>query len=340
MIKNSHEENRIRDTNSCLISIIIAAGRTNINETLGSLNRQTFKRVNYEILVVSEIQKLRYVENQGAKFIQVETGNPAIKRNKGAAQAQSNILAFIDDDALAPDDWLEKGLLTLKNNPSYCGVGGPNLLPPNTSRKEQLTDIILNSPLLGSGHISYSTKFAEREGKLGEIHLCNFFVLKDVFLDVGGFNEYIGYGGEDTEFIYQIKKKIGKKLLYSSSLYVYHHRREFGWSYVKQRFKFRTNNGRLTWAYPKLYSTNIKFFMPIFGILAYLVLAYKAPFIIFPTLAVYIVVTSTYTIIRHKDFFPTLIFALFVHHLTYTAGIFYGLLIGAIQLRRTLRIKR
>ena len=339
-MNGSREENLVLYTNNCLISVIIAAGRPEIDDTLDSLKRQTLKRENYEIIVVSEIQKLRSVENQGIKFIQVETRNPAIKRNTGASFAQGSILAFIDDDALAPDDWLEKGLLNLQNNPSYCGVGGPNLLPPNANRKEQLTNIILNSPLLGSGHISYSTKFAARQAKLGEIHLCNFFVWKDVFLDVGGLNEYVGYGGEDTEFVYQVKKNLGKKFFYSSEIYVYHHRREFGWSYVKQRFKLRTNNGRLTWAYPKLYSRNLKFSLPIIGILVYLLLIIKMPLIILPTLAIYIAVTSIYTIIRHRDFFPILIFALFVHHLTYAVGIFYGLLIGAIQFRRTLRIRR
>ena len=46
-------------------------------------------------------------------IIQVETRNPAIKRNVGASLARGSVLAFIDDDALAPDDWLEKGLLKL-----------------------------------------------------------------------------------------------------------------------------------------------------------------------------------------------------------------------------------
>ena len=339
-MNGSHEEILTLDTNNCLISVMIAAGRTEINDTLESLKRQTLKSENYEIIVVSEIEKLQSVENQDVKFIQVETGNPAVKRNTGVSSAQGKILAFIDDDALAPDDWLERGFLCLRTNPSYCGVGGPNLLPPNANRKEQLTNIILNCPLLGSGHISYSSKFAVREAKLGEIHLCNLFVWKNVFLDAGGLNEYVGYGGEDTEFLYQVKKKFGKVFLYSSEIYVYHHRREFGWSYVKQRFKLRTNNGRLTWAYPKLYSRNLKFSLPIIGILAYLLIIIRIPLIILPTLAIYIVVTSVYTTIRHRDFFPILIFALFAHHFTYAAGIFYGLLLGAVQFRRTLRIRR
>jgi len=338
--KKIFTSNRDISAKNCLISVIIAAGRTGIDNTLESLKQQTLKQESYEIIVVSEIPQLQSVESQGIKFIRVETRNPAVKRNTGALSAQGTILAFIDDDAFAPNDWLKKGSDCLQNNFSYCGIGGPNLIPPNASRKEQLTNIILNSPLLGSGHTSYSTKFGIREAKLGEIHLCNFFVWKDTFSDIGGFNERIGYGGEDTEFIYQVKKKFKKAFLYSSEIYVYHHRREFGWGYVKQRFKLRTNNGRLTWAYPGLYSKNLKFSLSIVVILVYLVIILQMPIIILPTFAFYIIILSMYTAIKHRDFFPILIFALFIHHLTYAAGIFYGLFISVVQFNRTLCIRR
>lgn len=109
----SREKIFVLDTNDCLISVMIIASRSGINDTLESLKRQNLKRENYEIMVVSEIQRFRSVKNQGIKFIQVETRNPATKRNVGASLARGSPLAFIDDGALAPDDWLEKGLLKL-----------------------------------------------------------------------------------------------------------------------------------------------------------------------------------------------------------------------------------
>jgi glycosyltransferase involved in cell wall biosynthesis len=327
-------------TNELLVSVIIAAGRPDITGTLQSLSKQTLNQKDYEIIVISELPELKSVESGEVKFIKASTGNPAVKRNAGASYAQGKILAFIDDDAFAPENWLETGLNILQNNPSYCGTGGPNLIPPHSNRKEQLTDIILNSPLMGSGHIAYSPQSAEREAKQGEVHLCNFFVWKDSFQEAGGLNEHIGYGCEDTEFIYQVNKKLGKKFFYSSRLYVYHHRREFGWSYIIQRFKLRTNNGRLTCSYPALYTRNIKFTIALFCIPVCFILLLKKPVILALIFCLYFSILVIYSLLKHRDFFPALPFALFMHHLTYSAGLFYGLLTGAVRFSKTMRMRR
>jgi glycosyltransferase involved in cell wall biosynthesis len=328
------------ETNKYLISVVIAVGREDIEETLDSLENQTLSKDNFEIILVSELNNLKILETSQIRFIHVNERNPAIKRNIGVKEAKGELIAFIDDDAIAPVDWLEKGYNTLKDNSDFCGLGGPNLIPPNANKKEQLTDIILNSSLLGAGHISYSGKYAKREAKLGEIHLVNLFVWKDAFLRVGGLNENIGYGGEDTEFIYQIKKKLVKRFFYDSEVYVYHHRREFGWSYVKQRFKLRINNGKMIWAYPKLYLSNIKFLMLIIGTLALIMITLKNPVFLFYIGLVYFLFLSIYTILKHKNYFPILPVAFFLHHLTYIAGVFYGLIIEGIKYKYIKQIRR
>lgn len=323
-----------------MISVIIAAGRPNINETLESVIEQTIPRKNYEIIVVSERAELESSIKPPMIFVKTQTANPAIKRNKGVLSSNGNILAFIDDDAIAPYNWLEQGRRVLINNPDYCGAGGPNLLPVNASRGERLTDLVLNFPLLGSGHTGYSSESGTRKAKLGEIHLCNLFVFKSIFEIVGGFNEYIGYGGEDTEFVYQAKKRTRKDFLYSSDVFVRHHRRQFGWAYIKQRFKLRTNNGRLTLAYPALYTRNLMFSMIITAICAFFLALVIDPVIIPVALLIYIVPVSVYVIVKHRDFFPVLVLALLAHHISYAAGIFYGLLAGAVEFKKTLRIRR
>jgi len=327
-------------SNKYLISVVIAVGREDIEETLDSLENQTMGKNNFEIILVSELKNLKISETPPIRFIHVNERNPAIKRNIGVKEAKGELIAFIDDDATAPADWLEKGYSTLKDNHDFCGLGGPNLIPRNANKKEQLTDIILNSSLLGSGHISYSDKHAKREAKLGEIHLVNLFIRKDVFLRVHGLNESIGYGGEDTEFVYQTKKKLGKRFFYNSEIYVYHHRREFGWSYIKQRFTLRINNGKMVWAYPKLYLSNIKFLMVIMVTIALIMMSFKNPIFLFYIGIFYFLYLSVYTIIEHKDYFPILPIAFFLHHLTYVAGLFHGLIMGGVKYRITKQIRR
>jgi GT2 family glycosyltransferase len=48
-------------------------------------------------------------------------------RNLGAKSAKADIIAFIDDDAIATPDWLEQMVSVLSANPNAIGVGGAAL---------------------------------------------------------------------------------------------------------------------------------------------------------------------------------------------------------------------
>jgi len=323
--------------NECDISVIIAAGRKSIEETLDSLLKQVTKR-KFEIIVVTELKNLKIPKREKIRFYKSKTKNPAIKRNTGARKSNGKILAFIDDDALAPKDWLENAFKSLNKNKKFSGLGGPNIIPQNANYKERLSDAILESKL-GSGHIGYSKKYTKRESKLGEIHLVNFFVKKSAFSKIGSFNEKIGYGAEDTEFLYRAKK-MGHKFLYDSDVFVYHHRREFGMNYLKQRFIFRTKNGKLSWVYPDLYLTNPKFiFIIILGIIGSVITIMKPIYLLY-SLAAYLLIISIYVIMKKPNFFPILVFAFFLNHVIYFFGFYIGLLQPVFNYKSIKNIKK
>jgi len=232
-------------------SVIIASGRREIHDRLLFLTHQDAD-FDYEIIAVHDASNPPSRRVKGVKYLECHTPNPAAKRNAGAAASAGKVLAFIDDDAIAPREWLKKGLRLLEKHPRAAGCGGPNLAPLEQSPAERLTDAVLSSGL-GGGSESYAGTGRLHEARIGEIHLVNFFVRRDVFEAVGGFNEALGYGAEDSEFIYVCRRMAGGHFLYDPELSVIHERRPFGRELFSQRWRLRKQNGRLLWLRPGMY---------------------------------------------------------------------------------------
>ncbi len=159
------------------ISVIIAVGREDFSRCVNSLLNQS-GNFSYEVIAVGEAGMKAPPQN--VKWLTIAHKNPALKRNLGARMASGKVLAFIDDDAYAPSDWLSKILDVLEANPAYAGIGGPNLAPADADEKEKLSDAVL-SLKVGSGSSSYSASIEEHEARIGEIHLVNFAVRKNFF---------------------------------------------------------------------------------------------------------------------------------------------------------------
>ncbi|MDX1584155.1 MAG: glycosyltransferase family A protein, partial [Thermoanaerobaculia bacterium] len=110
------------------VSVIIPAGRgsASIDSCLESLLVQDVP-FDYEIIVTgAEIELPR---EERVRFVRVDDRNPAVRRNRAAAAARGEILAFIDDDAIAAPDWIERGARLLESDPSIRLVGGPDPAP-------------------------------------------------------------------------------------------------------------------------------------------------------------------------------------------------------------------
>lgn len=106
-----------------------------IFELLDSIQVQTYK--NIEVLIVAERSLeladsiRRYAEEKSYPNVQVlyneEEWGSYSSRNLGIRQAQGNILAFIDDDALLFPDWAEETTKAYAEDNSIIGLTGPIL---------------------------------------------------------------------------------------------------------------------------------------------------------------------------------------------------------------------
>ena len=101
-----------------------------------------------------------------------------------------------------------------------------------------------------------------------DIHSCNFIARKSVIESAGGWNEKY-WPGEDTLMCLAIRK-VGKKLIESSDVVVYHHRRSLFRPHLKQVSRFGEHRGFFAKKFPQN-SAKLTYFFPSLLILFFIV---------------------------------------------------------------------
>lgn len=114
------------------IAICTADRRTSIEKTLQSLELISYQ--NFEVIIIDASSTGDTIEmlctlsskfNFKFKSLKVEPKNISFSRNRSIKLASGSIIAFLDDDAIPPPEWLEQLLLTYSLHGDKCaGVGG------------------------------------------------------------------------------------------------------------------------------------------------------------------------------------------------------------------------
>jgi glycosyltransferase involved in cell wall biosynthesis len=129
-------------------------------------------------------------------------------RNTGAARAQEDIIAFLDDDAVAHEDWL-KFLADSYENPKVAGVGGLTLPHWQTGRPAWLPEEFYW--VIGCNYLGMAPSGAPVRNLIG----ANMSFLREAFERVeGGFVTGIGrtstgrpLGCEETELCIRLGRR-------------------------------------------------------------------------------------------------------------------------------------
>lgn len=146
-------------------------------------------------------------KNQGISFA----------RNKGIELSKGEFIAFVDDDAVINDGWLDALINAIKTIPTVC-FGGP-IYPKFESECPKWIDqsYFIRSYKKTDGFINNITA---RTGFAGG----NMCIHKSVFKKVGTFNISLGMKGnslglgEEPEFFYRIFKSYQDKKLYNLNM--------------------------------------------------------------------------------------------------------------------------
>jgi GT2 family glycosyltransferase len=143
-------------------------------------------------------QKLIREQFPGVKWVRGPQRGPAANRNFGASLALSDRIAFIDDDCIPDDHWVENIKSALAGTSL---VEGKTICPDKTNHPFE--EVVENL----SGGLLWS---------------CNFGIRRDLFSNLGGFDEdFLEAGGEDLEFAWRVRQN-GVEVLFAREAVVYH----------------------------------------------------------------------------------------------------------------------
>ena len=164
---------------------------------LDSLERQTFK--DFEIILVTE------------------RGNLVELRNEGAKRSKGKFLVFIDDDVICEPRWMESIVSSFYQGDDIGGVSGPAIITLTYRRNRDLFRFTRIKKLYdwmfldGKSHLpghftsagawttGATSESCSYQGDVEFLEACNMVFRRDVFFEVGGFDEQFKGVGDWSE---------------------------------------------------------------------------------------------------------------------------------------------
>lgn len=170
-----------------------------LERCLRALLAQDFTPADYEIIIVDDAasdQTKQQVEEWSARMaaegytirylpISKTAHGPAAARNIGWRAAQSEIIAFTDDDCIPEQRWLNAGLTAFDSDKDIAAISGRIVIPMSTS----VTDYEYNAYQLTRS----------------EFVTANCFYRRDILSLIGGFDErFTAAWREDTDLYFSL----------------------------------------------------------------------------------------------------------------------------------------
>ena len=217
-----------------LVSVIICTHRieryNDFIEAVDSLISQSYD--NIEIICIVDGNKDYYEiikKKKGDQFkkheikLLLNSKNLGLleSRNRGVSLATGDIVAFIDDDAIADKDWIKELVKMYKRG---AIAAGGKLVPLWVAKRPRWIPEEFYW-LIGATHLGFPEEVTVVRNTFGS----NLSFKREVFLELGGFNTRMGgikgrkmlQGGE-TELCERMRKKYGKGVMYNPNAIVYH----------------------------------------------------------------------------------------------------------------------
>jgi glycosyltransferase involved in cell wall biosynthesis len=198
-----------------------------VGSALDSVAAQDYP--DFEVLVVDQSrgdETERIVEEARGRCPRirlVRLRTPGLSRayNAGIREAGSELVAFTDDDVVAPAGWLRSIALAFAAHPGVGLLYGQVLVPSELEVRENRDGV---TPALTIP----ARELLDREHGFRVFGMgANFAARRSLFERVGDFDEVLGGGGplqssQDFDFVYRVFKA-GESTLLEPDVVVYHH---------------------------------------------------------------------------------------------------------------------
>ena len=161
---------------------------------------------NFEVIVVngpSSDDTEKIIEKYGKKIKVVENAaaNLSISRNFGIEKASGDIVAFIDDDALPYDDWVENILEAYNSVPFFvAAVGGPTFYAGSFDYQDQ--DLQFNT--YGETRPNVTAIQTSMCGWYRYLIGTNATFKREALFETNGFDEQYDYFLDETDLCYRL----------------------------------------------------------------------------------------------------------------------------------------
>lgn len=247
-----------------LVSVIIPSfnRRRDLCKCIDSVRVQTL--VSIEMIVVDDCSEDDTKEFLTSHYTDVyliacpRRYGPSHLRNLGLRVAKGEFILFLDSDVILPGkDIVHQMAVILSNNPNVGEIGGE--IPVYKG----VTDVArgLRRDFLGKNHEVLSKKNEkDRNPFRGCTYLatCNCMVRRDLAFQVGGFDPYYKFGGEDADFGYRILEA-GYENRVGFSVGAYHYQSVSG-RYPNETYRYQRTRIRFNMKHFSL-SRNIAIFL-------------------------------------------------------------------------------
>ncbi len=217
---------------------------------LESLANQTVDKELFEVLIIDnnstdgtkEIATDFCKENLNFRYIFEEKQGLSQARNRAIDEAKGKYIAYIDDDAIADKEWIEKIISVIQNNKDIAAFGG-KILPWYNIEKPKWFKDEFGTHSWGDKHLQLNLQNYPF-GLSGSNMIFN----KDVLIKYGGFSAEYGMVGNKIAFgeeslLFNKMLKNNENVQYSPDLFVYHLVSEKSYS-PKNVFKRSVQSGK------------------------------------------------------------------------------------------------
>jgi glycosyltransferase involved in cell wall biosynthesis len=215
------------------VSVIVAArdAGDDLTRLVRALECQTVRRSAFEVLIADDGSQDGSANALGAdgewlRVLWAPPANPYAARNRGAASAQGQVLAFLDADCRPEPDWLERGVAALENADL---VAGSVLFA--TPRRKSVWALVDAETFLDQ----------ERAVLAGSAVTANLLVSRAVFERQRGFDATLANGG-DHEFVSRCVRS-GARLVYAADAVVWHPTRSSARAFIGKLWTVNRRHG-------------------------------------------------------------------------------------------------
>lgn len=166
-----------------------------------------------------------------ARLIRQDASGPARARNRGAAEARGEVLAFTDDDCTADPGWLE----------AFAARGATGATGDGGGFGGRTVNRIASSPYATASQLLIDYLFSYYNQVPGRVPLFvsnNLVLPRSIFERLGGFDEsFRRAGGEDRELCDRWTRE-GHRLSFAPEAVIHHHHDLTLAGYLRQQFNY------------------------------------------------------------------------------------------------------